>query len=264
MKKEIFLDGQKIVYFEEGEGIPFLIIHGWGGSSSPLDNSKLQEFLAENGFRVFIIALPGFGGSSLPKIKGDYDGITEGVFKFADKIILENFFLYGHCLGGLIALKLAKFYQKKIKGLILYGVPSPYLVRMSNKLGYFGFALLVFLTELSHIFFLPMPFLKKIKIWLHAQFRFYAKGRGIMWKVWKGITSKDFKENFYNLEKIKIPTLIIQGAKENIIARKGTQFLKRIPGSLIKIIPDVGHSIQIDAPEKLAEEIVNFTKTIKG
>ena len=70
--------------------------------------------------------------------------------------------------------------------------------------------------------------------------------------------NKDFKEVFVDVGKMTIPVLIILGAKENPVIRSGTNFFKRIPNSVSKVIIGVNHSIQIDAPEKLVREITRW------
>ena len=262
MKKEVFLGEQKIVYYQKGKGSPFLIIHGWGGSASPRHNLKFQEILAKRGFRVLVISLPGFEESSLPTLKTNNDEITESILKFADKLNLKQFFIYGHCLGGLIAVKLVRLYPKRIKGIILCAVPSPFAVKISMKVGFLGLILFLLVAELSQLFFPPIYFFKRLRKWLREQFKFYKRRHGIMWRAWKRIMLKDFKETFLAIEKIKTPALIILGDKENFIIRKGVDFFKKIPGSVSKVILGANHSVQLDAPEKLVGEIVSFIKTI--
>lgn len=264
MQKEVFLGEQRIVYYEQGKGIPFLIIHGWGGSTSPVHNLKFQELLAEQGFRVFVIALPGFGESSLPSLKGGEDEITESVLKFADKLKLKRFFLYGHCLGGLIAVKIGKFHPQRVKGIVLCAVPSPFVVKALMRVGYLGLILFLLIAELSQIFLPPVSFFRRLRRWLHRQFQFYKRKRATMWRAWKRIMNKDFKEVFPNIDKIKIPVLIVAGTKENPLIKSGVHFFKKIPGSVSQTIPKANHSVQIDAPDKLVETIMSWLdKSVK-
>ena len=262
MQKEVFFGEQKIVYFEKGKGFPFLIIHGWGGSTSPLYNLKFQAALAKKGFRVFVIALPGFGESSLPNLKNDNDAITESVLKFADRLKLKHFFVYGHCLGGLIAIKIGKLYPKRVKGVILCAAPSPFMVKTLMRVGYLGLILFLLIAELSQLFLPPVYFFRRLRRWLHQQFKFYRRKKGVMWRAWKRIMKKDFQEVFTHIETIKKPVLIIAGTKENLLIKSGLGFFKKIPNSISRLIPEANHSVQIDAPEQLAEEIANFIKRL--
>ena len=254
MQKELFLDNQKIVYYEKGKGAPFLIIHGWGGSTSPIHNLKFQEILAKKGFRVFVIALPGFGDSSLPALKTNEDEITESVIKFADKLKLKRFFLYGHCLGGLIAIKIGRLYPKRVKGIVLCAAPSPFMVKTLMRVGYLGLILFLLIAELSQIFLPPVSFFRRLRRWLHRQFKFYQRKKATMWRAWKRIMNKDL-DAFIDIEKLTTPVLIVLGTKDNALIKRSVNFFKKIPDSALKFIVGASHSVQVDAPEKLVEEI---------
>jgi len=258
MQKELFLNEQKIVYYEKGKGTPFLILHGWGGSTSPIYNLKFQEILAQKGFRVFVICLPGFGDSSLPTLEGNEDGITDSVIKFADKLKLKRFFIYGHSFGGLIAIKIGRLYPQRIRGIVLCAAPSPFVVRATTKIGRPGLIFCLLIAELSQIFLPPVFFFRKLRRWLHRQFKFYQRKRGTMWRAWQRMMNKNFKEIFVDVEKMTTPVLIVLGTKENPIIKNGAKFFKRIPNSVLKVIIGANHSIQIDAPEKLVEEITRW------
>jgi len=262
MKKELYLDNQKIVYFEEGTGFPFLIIHGWGGAVSPSANLNFQRLLAEQGFHVFVISMPGFGESSLPELKTKTDEMTECVLKFVEKLEIKEFVIYGHCFGGLIAIKLAKRCPEKIKSLILCGVPSPKIIKTLTKISFLGlgpFFLIALLTWL----FMPSVFtLKGLRKWIKLQANFYKRKKAIMLRAWKRVMLQDFEKNYLGIEKINIPTFIVRGEKDNIVIKKGFEFFKHIPNSKFKVISKVGHSIQLDSPEILTKEVTIFANTV--
>ena len=258
MQKELLLNDQKIVYYEKGKGVPFLILHGWGGSTSPVHNLKFQEILAKKCFRVFIISLPGFGDSSLPTLKSNEDEITESVIKFADKLKLKRFFLYGHCFGGLIAIKIGRLHPSRVKGIVLYATPSPFVVKTLMKVGYLGLILFLLIAELSQIFLPPISFFKKLRKWLHRQFKFYRRRRGTMWRAWERIMNKDYKEVFIDIKKMITPVLMVLGTKEIPLIKNGVKFFRQIPNSVSRYVVGADHSLQIDAPEKLVTEITHW------
>jgi pimeloyl-ACP methyl ester carboxylesterase len=72
-ERKIKIKNSKVVYKEAGKGEPIIVLHGWGASS--VSWAKTQEYLAKEGFQVFIPDLPGFGqsqASSSPWGIGDY------------------------------------------------------------------------------------------------------------------------------------------------------------------------------------------------
>jgi pyruvate dehydrogenase E2 component (dihydrolipoamide acetyltransferase) len=90
----------------EGEGVPLLFIHGFGGD---LNNWQFnQEALAE-GRATYAIDLPGHGGSTkeVGSGQGDVGALAGAVIEFMDAKRIAKAHLIGHSLGGAIALDLA-------------------------------------------------------------------------------------------------------------------------------------------------------------
>jgi len=127
-----------------------------------------------------------------------------------------------------------------------------------------GLILFLFIAELSQLFLPPVYFFRRLRHWLHRQFKFYKRRRGVMWRAWKRMMKKDFMETFGDIGKMATPVLIILGTKENPLIRNGAKFFKQIPNSVLKIIPGANHSVQVDAPEELAKEIARWLdKSVK-
>jgi len=76
----MIIKGLKINYKTLGEGRPLLILHGWGSRS---DNwQKVGDMLAQNGIKVIIPDLPGFGQSDKPPRAWNLDDYCDFVEEF--------------------------------------------------------------------------------------------------------------------------------------------------------------------------------------
>lgn len=66
------------------------------------------------------------------------------------------------------------------------------------------------------------------------------------------------------VNKIAVPTLIIAGEqdRQDPVEQHQREVLPRIPGAKLQIIPDCGHLIPIDQPERLADAIRTFVRTV--
>jgi pimeloyl-ACP methyl ester carboxylesterase len=65
-----------------------------------------------------------------------------------------------------------------------------------------------------------------------------------------------------DLSNIKIPTLVIWGEKDKIVpVRFAHIFKEKIPDSQLKIMPKIGHSPHLEAPEKLSDIIIKFLRS---
>jgi pimeloyl-ACP methyl ester carboxylesterase len=81
----------------------------------------------------------------------------------------------------------------------------------------------------------------------------------------------DFRTCFYTdpdylvaeLRKIKCPTLILLGEHDVVFIEPSNVMAKEIPDNKLVVIPDVGHMTAIEAPERTAQEIFDFLKTVK-
>jgi len=61
------------------------------------------------------------------------------------------------------------------------------------------------------------------------------------------------------LSEIKIPTLIIAGAHDNIVVRTNYQnWANGITWSKMVVIPDSGHLVPIDQPEEFNQTVLEF------
>jgi pyruvate dehydrogenase E2 component (dihydrolipoamide acetyltransferase) len=90
----------------EGEGVPIVFIHGFGGD---LNNWQFnQEALAADR-PTYALDLPGHGGSSkdLGTGRADVGALAAAVLDFMDAKSIARAHLVGHSLGGAIALHLA-------------------------------------------------------------------------------------------------------------------------------------------------------------
>jgi len=299
MEKEIVVNGSKIAYFDEGEGFPILMIHGWGPWLSYPPYAKLRKLLVSQGYRVIFLCLPGFGKSSVPSSRWGMDEYLECISDFIEQMNLKEFFLVGHSMGGAMSVRLAVSQPQKIKALILLapGVFRPLRFLSVNfkslhpiTIGFFGYLMVVrigerFLSLASTIienFCLSTVKLirpKKVKnrpeekfkkvfkkinrrldgFWKPQRQFFFQKNK-LMAKILKNIAG--LENTLPYLSKVRQPTLVIWGENDSILLGLCGCFMGRIPNYEFKIIPGVGHNLQEEVPEKVVELMVNFLKKL--
>jgi len=233
----MIIKGLKINYKTLGEGKPLLILHGWGSRSA--NWIKVIELLAKNNIKVIIPDLPGFGQSDKPTIAWNLDDYCNFVEEFVKAFNLEKFCILGHSFGGALAVKYGLKFPEKIDKLFLASTACIRKKTFKNKL----------LKFLSRFIKIKNPFFRKI---------FYRKSdylsvQGVMRDTYLKVITEDLSDI---LPQIQIPTVVICGEKDNITPLNHAKIInQKIKDSKLEIISNVGHDINIKAPEKLAEII---------
>ena len=236
-----------------------LILHGWGSRAE--NWSRVKELLENQGYKVFVPDLPGFGENSPLSRAWTIDDYVEWVSDFCEKNNLSQFFLLGHSFGGAIAIKFIDKFPEKVQSLILV---APKIRQQKTSRYYLG----LILAKLGKLIFsLPglsffQPLAKKMLYWAMGTRDYYKldiEKTIIMKETFKKVVKEDVTSY---LSKIKTPTLIIWGSRDKITPTKDAHLINReITSSKLEII-EGGHVPNLEMPEILAKKVLNFIKDL--
>ncbi len=115
--KRILLNGKKVEYYDEGEGQPILLIHGW--MYSKIIFIIIIKRLLKDGFRVIAPDMPGFGNSEEFDDVHSPENYSEFLDRFVSKLGIKKFVLFGPSMGGIIALNYIIKHKEKVQKLIV-------------------------------------------------------------------------------------------------------------------------------------------------
>lgn len=102
-----------------GEGMPILFIHGLGCAGS-FDYPQVAAQPELSGHRCILVDLLGAGFSDKPEDIGyKVDDHAEYLLELVTDLNLDEFILFGHSLGGAVALSLAAKCKDRVKRMIL-------------------------------------------------------------------------------------------------------------------------------------------------
>lgn len=108
--------GLKFNYRTTGKGIPFVFLHGMGGSIK--QSEKL--FQAPEGIRMAYMDQRGNGETPIgPLMDLQFEQMAEDVLAFAEHLKLEQFILGGVSMGAAVASRLAIDHGDRVLGLVL-------------------------------------------------------------------------------------------------------------------------------------------------
>jgi len=242
------------------KGEPLLILHGWGSNSARWQ--RVKELIEKEGIEVLILDLPGFGITPSPEKPWGREDYINWIFQKIKEKNWDEFNLLGHSFGGGLAVKIATnpALFKKGGGIEKLILCAPAIIKRKSIKAYL-FYWVAFLGK--KIFSLPgfklfYPFVQKL-IYKLAGARDYYVADGMMKETMKKIGKEEDLEMI--LEKIKIPTLILWGKRDDVLPLKDAFYIKeKIKDSQLKIIPKVRHSPHREAPEELAKILIQFIK----
>jgi pimeloyl-ACP methyl ester carboxylesterase len=102
--------GVRLRVFAGGEGPPLLLLHGFGGAA--WNFTEMAPLL--QGVRLVVPDLPGHGGSE-PLPAPSLAGFADAVATLLD----EPVSVFGHSMGGVVALRLAERHPQLVRSLVL-------------------------------------------------------------------------------------------------------------------------------------------------
>lgn len=254
-EETLYLSDIKVNYKISGSGPLVFVLHGWGGSSDSW--REVQKNLSLSGYRVICPDLPGFGKSSLPPASWGIKEYSHFVSQFIEKLRDgKKFFLLSHSFGGRIAIYFSSHNKQLIKKLVLVdsaGIGGN--CSLKNRI-------LFFLARVGNALF-SENHLARFKEGVRNIFYFflrrssdYPSTKGVMREVFKKIISEDLTPY---LSQISVKTLLVWGEKDKVVPLKYAYiFEKEVRDSKLVVIPKVGHSPHLEAPEELSKILIEF------
>lgn len=245
----------------EGEGKPFLIIHGFLGMS---DNWKtLSTQFAQLGFQMHLLDMRNHG-KSFHSDTFSYEAMVEDVKGYVDFHNLENITLLGHSMGGKIAMLFATLYPKLIEKLIVADIGpkyyAPHHQSILTALNAVDFSKQPTRTEVDEIIseyisdFGTKQFLLKNLYWVElGQLGFRFNLKVFNEKISEIGTALPI-ENQYNK-----PTIFLRGEKSDYILDSDFETIYyHFPEAKIITIPDAGHWLHAENPKAFYYGVANF------
>jgi len=250
-----------IHYLDPGvnHGIPVLLLHGLGVDGS----SWAMQFpsLINAGFRPIAVDVPGFGRSLRGNEAWSIQRVTRDIAIFLNEIKISSVHVVGLSMGGTIAQQLAFDFPQIVSKLVLANTFS--VLRPSTFQGWMYFIQRVILV---HTLGLP------------AQAKFVSDK--IFSKPDQGALRKEMVQQITNadprayraamrslgtfnsksrLSEIKIPVLVITGAKDTTVQpTHQAQMTAWIPGARQEIMPEAGHAASVEFPDEFNRILVDF------
>jgi pimeloyl-ACP methyl ester carboxylesterase len=240
--------GLKLFLQTSGEGPPLLVLHHDIGSPSWL---LFYEALAQN-HAVYVPDLPGFGHSERPAWARHPRDLAILMLQLLDELGLEDTRLVGLGFGGWIAAEMATMAQSRFPSLVLaapFGI-KPLQGEILDQL------------MLSHIDYVKAGFRDDTDFEHHFQSE-PDPDLSLCWELNREMTARlAWKPYMFShqlpqlLRGVHRRTLVVWGELDRVAPVEcGKLYLESMPNAELVVLPDTGHFIEIERPEKLADLI---------
>jgi 3-oxoadipate enol-lactonase len=258
MNKINISTGTTIAYEERGDGTPIVLLHGYCGSHHYWD--EVIPELSKVG-RVITLDLRGHGESSATEGIYSMEQLAEDVLAVLDELKLSQVNLFGHSLGGYVALAFAERYPERLLTLgLVHSTSFPDSeTAQANRLkaaetirtkGISPFVdeLIPKLFSAAHRSSMPDQLQKAIEI----GYKTSPEGAAGC-----ALGMRERPDRITVLEQLDVPILLLAGELDEVIPPE-----KRFPVAKSNItsvtLANVAHMSMFEAPQAFAAEIGSF------
>ncbi|HEV7347984.1 alpha/beta hydrolase [Telluribacter sp.] len=247
MKYKVQVEGD-FRFIDEGQGENLLLLHGLFGALSNWDG-VIDGF--SNRYRVIIPVLPIY---ELSPRKAGLEALLEFLERFLAAKNLTNLTLLGNSLGGHVALLYTLKNPDNVQRLVLTGSSGLFENSMGGsfpKRGSYGYIA----ERVSYTFYNPQVATKELIDEVFEVTSSIAKCMSIV-----GIAKSAQRHNLSKeLDKIKIPTLLVWGLNDTITPPYvGHEFNRLIKSSELHFIDKCCHAPMMEHPEKFNRVLEQF------
>ncbi|KIX20903.1 alpha/beta hydrolase [Flavobacterium sp. 316] len=247
----------------EGEGKPFLIIHGFLGMS---DNWKtLGVQFAEQGFQVHLLDMRNHG-RSFHSDDFNYQLMAKDVLEYCNFHQLKDVVLLGHSMGGKVAMEFACLYPEYVNKFIVADIGPKYYAPHHQDI----------LAGLSAIDFETKPTRGEVDEILSKYISDFGTRQFLLKNLyWKEQGQLAFRFNLkalianiveigkplFDAAKFEKEVLFIRGGNSKYILDEDVPLIEnQFPSMKLRTIDNAGHWLHAEQPKAFYDYVIEFIK----
>ena len=263
-------NGETLAYVDRGtrSGPAVVLIHGY--TDNARDWVPMLPYMSKR-YRLILVDIRGHGRSSKPECCYSRLDFAYDIKLLLDALGVARADIVGHSLGSIIAQTFAEYWPERTAHAVLISSTGGSPPGGPKKPPQFDFAAEI--RELKEPIDADSRFM--IAWWdsptpVDAEFirRQRKDAAAIPLRVWLAVLDQGLPaENAFadlqrTLPRLKAPTLLIWGSKDQIMEEDVRQSLRgALPGALVRIFEGLGHNPFWEDPRGVAEVINSFLKT---
>ncbi|MGQ0571227.1 MAG: alpha/beta fold hydrolase [Armatimonadota bacterium] len=255
MRHVVTVDGRRLSYLHAGQGRALVLLHTIGGSAS--EYTRIMTALAAH-FAVYALDLPGHGESHPLDEFDPVPDPAEVLRGFLREAGIDRASILGNSMSGTAALELAITYPECVDRVILVSGVGPW----GHEPG---------LPSRGNV---PQHSSENKEInWFRAQFHDPATadipGFFEWWVATRSLADDEMIRAWsrrgrppYRLADCRVPVLLVIGEHDLLHPTEWARAWTRLlPDGRVATIASVRHFLNLEAPVRLAEEIIRFAGT---
>ncbi|WP_227354652.1 alpha/beta fold hydrolase [Haladaptatus salinisoli] len=285
---EAVVDGVRLHYVEAGDGPLVVLLHGF----PEFWYSWREQIpaLAEAGFRVVAPDMRGYNASEKPRGVERYrtDELVGDAAALVDRFGEESASVVGHDWGGVVAWETAIRRPERVDRLAVLNAPHPgryrEAIRSPEQLLRSWYALFFQLPKVPELLLSardyagiegmlrgsaesPDAFTEEdIRRYVEAAARPGALTAALDYyrAAFRENAPEELRARLGGTRRsfdVRAPTLLIWGERDPALSVELTEGLERwVPDLRVERLPDAGHAVQNDAPDRVNELLVEFLR----
>jgi pimeloyl-ACP methyl ester carboxylesterase len=259
-----------------------VLLHGRNFPSSYW--GPVIKTLTEAGYRVLVPDQIGFGKSSKPSADLHFDTLARNTIALLDHLQIPKADIVAHSLGGMLGVRIARAYPDRVARLLLaapigledyrlYVPPTPTekIIENEDKLTADGYR-----KQLENNYSLKLP-PDQVTPFIDARFNIKGSSEYPRWLLaFVNSAQMIYREPVvHEIPLVTQPTLFIMGADDHNApgrpnapealrpkmgqnADLAKALSAKMPDARAEVIPNAGHLVFLDAPEKFNELMLAF------
>jgi len=253
--------GAQLFVRAEGEGTPLVLTHGLGDDHRFWD--PCVEFLLPH-HRVVRWDVRGFGRSDKPAGPYDLGLYADDLRHVFDHLRIERAILVGLSMGGVIAQRFLLEHGNRLAGVVLVSTSSEISEkatanwrRLADRVESGGFGRVDASRSFAAEFARTHPAAVAA-----AGLQTASNDPAAYAAAARAVSDYSFTAD---LEKVRLPALIMQGLDDQLTPPGGSVKLSRaIPHARLLLLPDAGHSLPIENPVLFSSIVLAFTGAVEA
>ena len=265
--------GHRIAYLDEGQGMPVILLHGFGGS---MWQWEYQQRTLSNHLRVITPDVLGAGLSDKPAIDYRPDEMLDFLLGFMDALQIQQAVLVGHSMGAGLAIGMALEHPDRVAKLVLIsGLPPNVMEHLENpmlkraletrapawvvSLGNSAFGGFLTKNVLKEMVYDPSQLTPAV---LDRSNR-NRKRPGLFGPILSAGKNVPLWESRFapRISSITPHTLIVWGEEDHVFSvATGRELHETIPNSTFVAIPHAGHLPQWEQPVAVNRQLLQFLR----